>query len=342
MEVGRDRGERHGHGPVAADRDGNASQGTVLDSEALQTLPAPGRAAFLVGVSIPTVVPSGDGQYNRQQDQTNASLLSLGGGTRRGNNYVLDGVPITDLHQSRRRESQHRGARGREGPGAHLRRGNGPHRRRRVQHDHEVRARTTSAAPASSRRARCGALANNYFGDEGGTAQAGHQVLPAGRRLRRADREEPDVLLVRRRGLQRRLDARRVDDFRDAGDAERRLLGADHPDRPARDDLRPADASAVPEQHHPGQPDQPGLGGDHQVHAAARRQRVERQQQLHARGGDRQPRARSTRARSSTSSPTRSRSPGSTCGTTPTSPARTTTKSGRTARPGSPIRTTTC
>jgi hypothetical protein len=76
----------------------NASQGTVLDSETLQTLPAPGRAAFLVGVSIPTVVASGDGQYNRQQDQTNASLLSLGGGTRRGNNYVLDGVPITDLN----------------------------------------------------------------------------------------------------------------------------------------------------------------------------------------------------------------------------------------------------
>src|SRR4029453_6487077 len=75
----------------------NASQGTVLDSEALQTLPAPGRAAFLIGVSIPTVIPSGDGQYNRQQDQTNASLLSLGGGTRRGNNYVLDGAPITDL-----------------------------------------------------------------------------------------------------------------------------------------------------------------------------------------------------------------------------------------------------
>src|SRR5215475_5814948 len=75
----------------------NASQGTVLDSDALQTLPAPGRAAFLVGVSIPTVIPSGDAQFNRQQDQTNASLLSLGGGTRRGNNYTLDGVPITDI-----------------------------------------------------------------------------------------------------------------------------------------------------------------------------------------------------------------------------------------------------
>jgi hypothetical protein len=76
----------------------NASQGTVLDTEALQTLPAPGRAAFLVGTSIPTVIQSGDGQFNRQQDQTNASLLSLGGGTRRGNNYTLDGVPITDIN----------------------------------------------------------------------------------------------------------------------------------------------------------------------------------------------------------------------------------------------------
>src|SRR5262245_60472451 len=75
----------------------NASQGTVLDSQALQTLPSPGRAAFLIGTTVPTVIPTGDTQFNRQQDQTNASLLSLGGGTRRGNNYTLDGVPVTDL-----------------------------------------------------------------------------------------------------------------------------------------------------------------------------------------------------------------------------------------------------
>jgi hypothetical protein len=75
----------------------NASTGTVLDTETLQTLPSPGRAAFLIGTSVPTVIPTGDTQFNRQQDQTNASLLSLGGGTRRGNNYTLDGVPITDL-----------------------------------------------------------------------------------------------------------------------------------------------------------------------------------------------------------------------------------------------------
>src|SRR5437762_5647174 len=75
----------------------NASQGTVLDSAALQTLPSPGRNAFMIGTTVPTVIPTGDTQFNRQQDQTNASLLSLGGGPRRGNNYTLDGVPITDL-----------------------------------------------------------------------------------------------------------------------------------------------------------------------------------------------------------------------------------------------------
>jgi trimeric autotransporter adhesin len=76
---------------------GNASTGTTLDSAALQTLPSPGRNAFMIGASVPTVVPSGDAQFNRQQDQTNSSLMSLGGGTRRGNNYTLDGVPITDM-----------------------------------------------------------------------------------------------------------------------------------------------------------------------------------------------------------------------------------------------------
>src|SRR5262249_31943979 len=38
-----------------------------------------------------------DPQFVRQQDQTNSSLLSLGGGPRRANNYTIDGVPITDM-----------------------------------------------------------------------------------------------------------------------------------------------------------------------------------------------------------------------------------------------------
>jgi hypothetical protein len=75
----------------------NASTGGVIDSRQLEALPSAGRSAFLFAVTVPTVVASGDAQFNRQQDQTNASLLSLGGGARRANNYLVDGVPITDL-----------------------------------------------------------------------------------------------------------------------------------------------------------------------------------------------------------------------------------------------------
>ena len=74
-----------------------ASTGGVLDRQALESLPAPGRNAFLIGVTIPTVVTAGDPQFNRQQDQSNASVVSLGGGGMRANNYILDGVPITEI-----------------------------------------------------------------------------------------------------------------------------------------------------------------------------------------------------------------------------------------------------
>jgi UDP-N-acetylmuramyl pentapeptide synthase len=50
----------------------NASTGAVIDSTQLATLPSGGRSAFLFAVTVPTVVASGDSQFNRQQDQTNA------------------------------------------------------------------------------------------------------------------------------------------------------------------------------------------------------------------------------------------------------------------------------
>jgi trimeric autotransporter adhesin len=74
-----------------------ASTGGVLDRQALEALPAPGRNAFLIGITIPTVVAVGDPQFNRQQDQSNASIVSLGGGGMRANNYLIDGVPVTEL-----------------------------------------------------------------------------------------------------------------------------------------------------------------------------------------------------------------------------------------------------
>ena len=74
-----------------------ASTGGALDRQQLEALPSPGRNAFLIGVTVPTVNPVGDPQFNRQQDQTNASRVSLGGGGIRANNYLLEGVPITEL-----------------------------------------------------------------------------------------------------------------------------------------------------------------------------------------------------------------------------------------------------
>jgi trimeric autotransporter adhesin len=75
----------------------NASVGEVLNSQTLQSLPTVGRNAFLMAVTVPTVVSSGDTHWNRMQDQTGASALSMGGGGVRANNYLLDGFPVTDI-----------------------------------------------------------------------------------------------------------------------------------------------------------------------------------------------------------------------------------------------------
>ncbi len=75
----------------------NASVSSTLDSATLQTLPTAGRNPFFLATITPGVTHTGDPQFVRQQDQTNSSLLSLGGGPRRGNNYTLDGVSIVDI-----------------------------------------------------------------------------------------------------------------------------------------------------------------------------------------------------------------------------------------------------
>src|SRR2546422_11174532 len=42
----------------------NASTGTGLYTLSLQAIPAPGRNAFMIGVTVPTGIPSGDTQFN--------------------------------------------------------------------------------------------------------------------------------------------------------------------------------------------------------------------------------------------------------------------------------------
>lgn len=59
--------------------------------------PTAGRNIFIMGALAPTVLPTGSAVFVRQQDQSNASLISMAGSARRANTYVVDGVPIVDI-----------------------------------------------------------------------------------------------------------------------------------------------------------------------------------------------------------------------------------------------------
>ena len=196
----------------------NASHGTVLDRTMLETLPAPGRAAFLMAVSIPTVIASGDGQFNRQQDQSNASLLSLGGGPRRGNNYTIDGVAITDilnravanptmeaLDDVKVQVHTYDAEMGRTGGGVFnttMRSGTNMFRGSGLLPD----ASALGTGEQLLQRARR-------------PAEARERLLPRRRRRRRSDHAEQDVLLLRRRELSRHPVAQRLDRVSDRGGA---------------------------------------------------------------------------------------------------------------------------
>jgi len=74
----------------------NASQGQVLDNQKLVDLPNLGRNPFMMSKLSNNVIPVGNPAYNRMEDQSGSSQISIAGGPVRGNNYLVDGVPITD------------------------------------------------------------------------------------------------------------------------------------------------------------------------------------------------------------------------------------------------------
>lgn len=78
--------------------DSSASNGQVLDEQKLTDLPNLGRNPFLLSKLSTNVVPAGDPRFNRFQDQSGSSQISIGGGPVRGNNYLIDGIPITDSY----------------------------------------------------------------------------------------------------------------------------------------------------------------------------------------------------------------------------------------------------
>jgi hypothetical protein len=104
----------------------------------LETLPSQNRNAFLMVVAVPTVVTSGDASYNRMQDQSGSSAVSLGGGAVRANNSPRWRL-VRRARQSPGDVPGYRIAGRSEGPGPHLRGGNGADRRRRVQRHRTLR-----------------------------------------------------------------------------------------------------------------------------------------------------------------------------------------------------------
>ena len=214
----------------------NASHGGVLDREILEELPSHGRNAFLVGTSVPTVLAVGEPRFNRQQDQMVSSQISLGGGGVQANNYTLDGVPITDLRGFPGTESNDRSDLGHQGSSAHLRRGDGAYRRRRLQHDgafwreHAARLRVLSDPSGVGVGAR-------VFREETGRHEGEQRTVrfllpPVRRRPRRADPQGSHVLLVRQRRLSRSGDPRADAHVAQRATTHRRLLD-DHAQRRA-------------------------------------------------------------------------------------------------------------
>jgi trimeric autotransporter adhesin len=74
----------------------NASNGQVIDRQKLLDLPNLGRNAFMMSKLANNVVAVGNPRFNRMQDQSGSSQISIAGGPVRGNNYLLDGIPIVD------------------------------------------------------------------------------------------------------------------------------------------------------------------------------------------------------------------------------------------------------
>ena len=74
-----------------------ASNGQVFDTQKMVDLPNLGRNPFLLTKLNNNVTATGDPRFNRFQDQSGSSAISVAGGPINMNNYEVDGVPITDF-----------------------------------------------------------------------------------------------------------------------------------------------------------------------------------------------------------------------------------------------------
>ncbi len=74
----------------------DASTGQEIDTQKITDLPMLGRNPFFLGKLAQTVVYVANPQFSRMQDQNGNSQVSIAGGPLRTNNYLVDGISITD------------------------------------------------------------------------------------------------------------------------------------------------------------------------------------------------------------------------------------------------------
>lgn len=73
-----------------------ASTGSVIDREKMEDLPNLGRDPFMLARLSEGVVWTGNPKFDRMEDQSGQSAVSIAGGPQQTNNYTLDGISITD------------------------------------------------------------------------------------------------------------------------------------------------------------------------------------------------------------------------------------------------------
>ncbi len=259
----------------------NASVASMLDRSTLERLPTAGRNPFFLAVTTPNVMPVGDPQFVRQQDQDNSSRLSIGGGPVRANNYLLDGVPDHRPAQPGGHHSVDRGDRGSQGPGRHLRRRDGQDRRRCLQHDSQVWRESVARQHAGPEQAGMGTRESVLCG-AGGTAKTRQLLLAVWRVAWRTHREGPHILLGEHGRVPDEHSAQRGTDFSDRAGTHGRFLTDVRRAGPAGGHFRsphyasgsrqpqPVRAHAVSQQRHPCRSNRPGGAKPHDVPAAPR------------------------------------------------------------------------
>lgn len=91
----------------------------MLDSQKITDLPILGRNPFFEAKLAQNVVIAANPKFARMQDQNGNSQVSIAGGPMRTNNYLVDGISITD--SSNRAVSPFARSRaGTQAPGKHL------------------------------------------------------------------------------------------------------------------------------------------------------------------------------------------------------------------------------